>query len=243
VMCVSSSDLVIGSLALTLNRKAIKNLHISVLPPDGRIRVSAPEKMTDTAIRMAVIKRIPWIKKQKQSFINQPRQSARQMMNGESHYLWGQRYRLEVIEQYGRHRLAVKGVSKLVLKVSPNTSTENRLRVLEDYYRAELKQRIPVLLEKWLPRLGVTLSDWRVQKMKTQWGSCHVENKRILLNLELAKKPAECLEYILVHELVHLLERKHSERFKTYMDQYRPNWQEVKYLLNRSHLRAIDGVV
>lgn len=240
MMAASSSELTIGSLALTLHRKAIKNLHISVLPPDGHIRVSAPEKMTETAIRMAVIKRIPWIKKQKQSFINQPRQSAREMINGESHYLWGQRYRLEVIEQYGRHAITVKGVSKLLLKVSPNTSTENRKRVLDEFYRAELKQRISLLLEKLLPKLKVTLADWRVQKMKTKWGSCHVENKRILLNLELAKKPPECLEYILVHELVHLLERKHSDRFKAYMDQYLPNWQEVKQLLNGSHLTAID---
>lgn len=240
MMAASSSELTIGSLALTLNRKAIKNLHISVLPPDGRIRVSAPEKMTETAIRMAVIKRIPWIKRQKQSFIDQPRQSERQMVNGESHYLWGQRYRLEVIEQYGRHTIAIKGVHKLVLRVSPNTTTENRKKVLDAFYRAQLKQRIPVLLEKWLPKLGVTLADWRVQKMKTKWGSCHVQNKRILLNLELAKKPPECLEYIVVHELVHLLERKHSERFKSYLDQYLPNWQESKHLLNRSHLTTVS---
>lgn len=233
MMAASSSELTIGSLALTLNRKAIKNLHISVLPPDGRIRVSAPENMTETAIRMAVIKRIPWIKKQKQSFIDQPRQSERQMVNGESHYLWGQRYRLEVFEQYGRHSIATKGVHKLVLTVSPNTTTENRKKVLDAFYRAVLKQRIPVLLEKWLPKLGVTLADWRVQKMKTKWGSCHVQNKRILLNLELAKKPPECLEYIVVHELVHLLERKHSERFIALLDTFYPSWREVKARLNQ----------
>ena len=233
MMAASSSELTIGSLALTLHRKAIKNLHISVLPPDGRIRVSAPENMTETAIRMAVIKRIPWIKKQKQSFIEQPRQSARQMVNGESHYVWGQRYRLEVVEQYGRHSINLKGLHKLVLTVSPNTTSENRKKVLDAFYRAELKQRITDLLEKWLPRLGVTLCDWRVQQMKTKWGSCHVQNKRILLNLELAKKPPECLEYIVVHELVHLLERKHSERFKALLDTFYPSWREVKARLNQ----------
>lgn len=235
-MLSSSTDLVIGSLALTVNRKAIKNLHISVMPPEGMVRVSAPENMTETAIRMAVIKRIPWIKKQKLCFEKQPRQSNREMVNGESHYLWGQRYRLEVIEQFGKHELTLKGNSKLLLKVSPSTTKENRIRVLNAFYRQELKQRIPGLLNKWLPILGVTLNDWRIQKMKTKWGSCNIENKRILLNLELAKKPPECLEYILVHELVHLLERKHSDRFVGYMDQYLPNWREHRATLNISPL-------
>jgi len=238
VMSVSTSDLVIGSLALTVNRKAIKNLHISVMPPEGKVRVSAPENMTETAIRMAVIKRIPWIKKQKQSFINQSRQSERQMLSGESHYLWGQRYRLEVIEQLGKHEILVKGNAKLRLNVSPNTSQENRTLVLSEFYRAQLKSRLPGLLEKWQPILGVSLKDWRIQKMKTKWGSCSIDNQRILLNLELAKKPLECLEYILVHELVHLLERKHSDRFVGHMDQHLPKWREYRNLLNCSPLAS-----
>ncbi|OXS16191.1 metal-dependent hydrolase [Zobellella denitrificans] len=226
----------IGSLSVQLNRKAIKHLHISVLPPDGRVRVSAPEKMTDTAIRMAVVSRIPWIKKQQQSFIEQPRQSQREMVSGESHYVWGRRYRLALTERAGRHEITRQGNSKLHLKVNPGTSRDNKARVLDDFYRTEMKERTSELLDHWQPLLGVEAAGWGLKKMKTKWGSCNVQSKRIWLNLELAKKPPECLEYILVHELIHLLERHHNERFRQYMDRYLPNWQERRTLLNSGPL-------
>lgn len=136
----------IGSITLQLNRKPIKHLHVSVLPPDGRVRVSAPENMTDTAIRMAVISRIPWIKKQQQSFAAQPRQSQREMISGESHYLWGQRYRLLLTEQAGHHQVQLQGNSKLELVVRPGTSQDNKARLLDGFYRDELKQRASDLL-------------------------------------------------------------------------------------------------
>lgn len=226
----------IGSLEVQLNRKAIKHLHISVLPPDGRVRVSAPKNMTDTAIRMAVISRLPWIKKQQQSFAEQPRQSKRELVGGESHYLWGRRYRLELTERTGRHEMFRQGNSKLHLWVKPGTSRDNKARVLDDFYRHEMKQRIAELLAYWQPVLGVEVVDWGVRKMKTKWGSCNIQSKRIWLNLELAKKPPECLEYILVHELVHLLERHHNDRFRQYMDRYLPDWQERRTLLNSGPL-------
>jgi predicted metal-dependent hydrolase len=222
----------IGSLSLQLNRKAIKNLHISVLPPDGRIRVAAPEQMTDTAIRMAVISRIPWIKKQQRDFAAQPRQSDREMVSGECHYFWGKRHRLNVIEQVGRHEVKVSG-GKIHLFVNPGTSIQNRALVLSEFYRAQLKAQVEKLIPEWQQRIAVEVADWNVKKMKTKWGSCNVGAKRIWLNLELAKKPLECLEYILVHELVHLLERKHNERFLSHMDKFMPNWRERRDLLNQ----------
>ncbi|TPE46975.1 M48 family metallopeptidase [Maribrevibacterium harenarium] len=225
----------IGSIAMQLNRKAIKNLHISVLPPDGRVRVSAPEAMTETAIRMAVISRIPWIKKQQSDFANQPRQSDREMVSGECHYLWGRRYRLNLIERSGKHEIKL-GRGRLHLYVNPATRLENKALVLNSYYRDALKARIAELLPVWEEKIGVTASDWGVKKMKTKWGSCNAQAKRIWLNLELAKKPPECLEYILVHELVHLLERNHNEQFKAHMDRLLPDWRERRTLLNRMPL-------
>jgi len=225
----------IGTIELQLNRKPIKNLHISVLPPDGKVRVSAPEKMTDTAIRMAVISRIPWIKKQQSDFAKQPRQSDREMLNGESHYLWGRRHRLNVVERAGRHEVKI-GRGKIYLYVNSGTSIENRALLLSQYYRSVLKSRISELLQPWEEEIRVTANSWGVKKMKTKWGSCNTGAKRIWLNLELAKKPPECLEYILVHELVHLHERRHNERFKAFMDKHLPDWRERRNLLNKMPL-------
>ncbi len=222
----------IGSLSLQLIRKPIKNLHISVLPPDGRIRVSVPEQMTDTAIRMAVVSRIPWIKKQQRDFAAQPRQSDREMVSGECHYFWGKPHRLNVVERSGRHEVKVSS-GRIHLFVHPGTSVENKMLVLTEFYRTELKEHIEKLIIDWQRHVGVDVADWNVKKMKTKWGSCNLGAKRIWLNLELAKKPSECLEYILVHELVHLLERKHNERFRAHMDKFMPNWRERRELLNK----------
>jgi len=230
----------VGSLEMHLNRKPIKNLHISVLPPDGKIRVSAPEKMTDNAIRMAVIKRIPWIKKQKEEFARQPRQSDRKFVSGENHYLWGRRYRLEVIERRGSHEVIVSGSNKLKLYVNPGTKLKNKERVFNEFYRHELSNQINKLLTKWVKKIGKTPDFIGIKKMKTKWGSCNTQDKRIWINLELAKKAPECTEYILVHELVHLLERKHNENFMRYMDKFMPTWRERRELLNKSPLSFSD---
>ena len=229
----------IGSLSLQLHRKAIKNLHICVMPPDGQIRVSAPTEMTDTAIRMAVINRIPWIKQQQRRFAAQPRQSDREMVSGECHYLWGKRYRLNLVERAGRHEVKVSG-GKIHLFVNPGTSVENRALVLTEFYRAQLKVEVEKLIPRCQSQIKVEVADWGIKKMKTKWGSCNIAAKRIWLNLELAKKPPECLEYILVHELVHLLARKHDHTFRTHMDKQLPNWQETRDLLNKMPLAFHD---
>jgi predicted metal-dependent hydrolase len=217
-------------------RKPIKNLHLGVYPPDGQVRVSAPEHLTDDNIRMAIASRLSWIKKQQAKFQNQPRQSEREMVSGESHYVFGKRYRLEVIERRGRHEIRLKNHSILQLFVNPGTSTANRKRVLTEWYRQQLKDRIPDLLNKWEEVIGKPALVWGVKRMKTKWGSCNITQQRIWLNLELAKKPPECLEYVVVHEMTHLLERHHGDRFKSLMDRYLPQWRQYRDVLQREPL-------
>ena len=227
-----SETLQVGSIRLQIHRKAIKHLHISVMPPDGRIRVSAPDSMSETAIRTAVVSRIPWIRKQQRDFEHQPRQSKRALVTGESHYLWGRHYRLDVVEGNGQQGVTIARKGSILLAVRPATSPEARLVLLNDFYRREVKAATAKLLKVWVAKAGVELSDWGVKRMKTKWGSCNTDARRIWLNLELAKKPPECLEYILVHELVHLIERNHNDHFRSQMERLMPNWQERRNLLN-----------
>lgn len=228
----------IGSIHFELLRKPIKHMRINVLPPAGAVQVVAPESFSETAIRLAFIARIPWVKKQQQVFLQQARQSEREWVSGECHYLWGKAYRLQVIEHSGAHQIRQGKGNYLQLWVRPNTTTENKAKVLQAFYRQQLEQEAPKLLEKWLPEMGIELQDWRIKQMKTKWGSCNIEASRLWLNLELAKKTHACLEYVLVHELVHLLERNHNERFMNYMDQFLPDWRERRQLLNRMPLDA-----
>ncbi|PLR64534.1 metal-dependent hydrolase [Pseudomonas sp. QC2] len=225
----------IGSLVVELHRKAIKNLHISVLPPEGRVRVSAPEHLSDTALRTAVIHRLAWIRRQQRDFTTQPRQTERKMVSGETHYLWGRRYRLDVIERAGKTEIKLSK-TRIRFFIRPEAGLESRIRILNEWYRCQLKERVQVLIGGWQEKLGVVPSFWGVKKMKTKWGSCNTQAKRIWLNLELSKKSPECLEFILVHELVHLLERHHNHRFSKLIDGYLPRWRESRALLNSSPL-------
>lgn len=232
--------LVIGGLKIQVVRKSIKNFHLAVLPPDGKVRVAVPHHVTDERVRLAIISKLGWIRRQQADFNAQPRQAEREMINGESHYLWGRSYRLEVVEQVGKHRIEIKGKTKIRLYVHPETSTENRLAVLNNWYREQLKSRVDELVQQWAPVIKRSPNAYGIRKMKTKWGSCNIEEKRIWLNLELVKKPPECLEYILVHELVHLLERHHNERFRKYMDKFLPKWRENRALLNKLPLAYED---
>ncbi|MCW6038969.1 M48 family metallopeptidase [Spirulina subsalsa FACHB-351] len=226
----------IAEIPVQVIRKSIKNLHIGVYPPEGRVRVAAPFQLTDDNIRLAIISRLSWIKKQQTKFAAQPRQSKREMVSGESHYIFGKRYRLEVIERRGKHEVKIFNASRLQLFVNPGTSRDNRAQVLAQWYRQQLREIIPQLLNKWQPIIGENVTDWGIKKMRTKWGSCNITQRRIWLNLELAKKPIECLEYVVVHELVHLLERYHNDRFKAYMDEYLPPWRQYRDMLNREPL-------
>jgi predicted metal-dependent hydrolase len=230
------SVLVIGGLNVDVIRKDIKNLHISVMPPNGRVRVAIPAHINDDRVRSAIVSKLAWIKKQQADFEKQPRQSEREMVSGESHYFLGRRYRLEVIEVTGKPHIALNGNNTLLLSTSTDTSKEKRLKLLDEWYREQIKRRLPAILTKWQAIVGVEPNHCGIRKMKTKWGSCNTSEKRIWLNLELAKKPPECLEYILVHELVHLLERHHNRRFKAFMDEYMPKWSLHRNTLNSSPL-------
>ena len=174
-----SEQMQVGELVFQLHRKAIKNLHINVLPPDGFVRVSAPQAMTETAIRTAVISRLPWIRRQQQAFAAQPRQPEREMVSGESHFLWGRKYRLDVVEQMGRHQVRLQSNNRLQLLVQPGTSLENRQELLRRFYRDELKQQLDNLVGLWCDRLGVDMPILGVKKMKTMWGCCNTQSSRI----------------------------------------------------------------
>ena len=231
-MTTETRHITVSGIQVEVVRKDIKNLHLGVYPPHGRVRVAAPLVVSDEAVRLAVIDKLGWIKRQKAKFAEQPRQTQREMVNGESHYFLGQRYRLRVHERDALTRVAVRGVASLDLFVRPGASAKQREAVLLHWYREQLKALIPPLLEKWQAILGVQASHWGIKKMKTKWGSCNPTAKRLWFNLELAKKPAMCLEYLVVHELVHLLERNHTERFTALMNGFLPNWSVCRATLN-----------
>jgi len=226
----------VGGIRVEVVRKDIKNLHLGVYPPNGRVRVAAPLVVSDDAVRLAVIDKLGWVRRQQARFADQPRQSRREMVNGESHYYLGRRYRLRVHELDAPPRVALRGLASLDLFVRPGASAAQREVVLLQWYRAQLKELIPPLLAKWQRALKVKARACGVKKMKTKWGSCNPTTGSLWLNLELAKKPGQCLEYILVHELVHLLERHHNDRFMAVMDEFLPNWRARRNLLNSAAL-------
>ena len=232
-------NMMINNIEIEVQKKKIKNLHLYVLPPLGRVRVSAPQNMNEDAIRMFVITNISWIKQQQEKFNNQPRQSEREYISGESVYLWGNRYRLEVVYSNTRNDVQIRG-ERLLLQVREVSTTQQRANILNAWYREHIKKEIPPLIEKWQNVIPVVINDWGVKNMKTRWGTCNVKDKRIWLNLQLAKKHPPCLEYVVVHELVHLLEKKHNKDFVTYMDKFLPDWRTTKDELNGLILDYIE---
>lgn len=223
----------IRGISVEVTRKDIKNFYIGVHPSDGRVRVSAPLHFDADAIQLAVISRIGWIRRQRAAFAKQERQSQREFVTGESHYFAGRRYRLDVVEQDAPPRVWLLNNTKIRVCVRPGADRKTREAVMQRWYREQLRSQFPSLLEKWEPKLGVSVNEVRIKKMKTLWGSCNIKAKRIWLNLELAKKPEPCLVYILVHEMVHLLERDHNDRFHALMDDFLPQWRTYRDELNR----------
>jgi len=235
-MNTKGTQIRVSGLSVQIVRKDIKHLHLGVYPPHGRVRVAAPLRVSDDAVRLAIIGKLAWIKKQQAKFAAQPRQSEREMVSGESHYFLGRRYRLRVIGHGGPGKVVLRNKSTMHMYVKAETSAEQRRKVLQRWYREHLKILIPPLLEKWQPKIGVQVADWGIKQMKTKWGACTIKAHRIWVNLELAKKPVRCLEYIIVHELVHLVEGHHSERFSAYMDRFFPPWRRYRTELNHSPL-------
>lgn len=235
-MSTKGHSIEVRGVPVEIVRKDIKNLHLGVYPPSGRVRVAAPLRLNDDAVRLAVISRLGWIRRQQAKFEEQDRQSQRQMVSGESHYVQGRRYRLDVIGVDASRPIALRNHARLEVHVHPGASQRAREAALQRWYRELLRNRLPELISKWESVIGVTIADCRIKRMKTRWGSCNMAARRIWLNLELAKKPPLCLEYILVHEMVHLLERHHNDRFKEYMDRFMPQWRLHREELNRTPL-------
>lgn len=225
----------ISGIPVEVNRKNIKNLHLSVLPPYGKVRVSSPMHLSDESISMFVRTKLGWIKKQKEKFDIQPRQSERQYVSGETLYVFGQQYFLRVEYSYKGNSLVLSG-NDAILTVRKESTVKQRESYVNEWYRELLKEKISLYLPKWEKTTGLHCDSWRTKYMTTRWGTCNIEKKRLWFNLQLAKKPLECLEYVILHELAHLKEKTHNKDFVAILDSYMPNWREVKSKLNNSTL-------
>lgn len=229
------TEVQLGDIAVEVVFKDIKNVHLSVCPPDGKVKIAAPNRMNLDTIRVFAISKLAWIKQQQNKLREQQRETPREYLNLESHYVWGKQYLLSIA--YTENALGVfLQHSKIVLRVKPGTDTEQKQAILERWYRNILKDAAQPLIAKWEANLSVKVKRLFVQRMKTKWGSCNSDAQSIRLNSELAKKPPECLEYIILHEMMHLLERKHNDRFVVLMDRHMPNWRAFRDELNRAPL-------
>ena len=235
-MSTANAYLTVAGFGVDVVYKNIKNLHISVYPPVGRVRVAAPHRLDEDTIRLAIVQRLPGIKKQREQLQTAARQTERHMVSGETHYVWGERLRLDSSRR-GRSKVSVSGKT-LWLTTPADYSEEQRRAVLDNWYRKELKAAVPPLLAKWQPIVGEEIVKVVVRRMKTKWGTCQTESRAIWLNPELAKKNPRCLEYLVVHELTHFIERTHNERFVKLMDLHMPDWRARRDELNGAPLAA-----
>lgn len=222
----------LGNIDIEVVLKDIKNVHLSVYPPNGRVRIAAPLHLDLDTIRIYSISKLGWIKKQQAKLKKQKREAPRLFINRESHYFKGRRYMLKIVTTTGRHEVILKARS-IEMHVHADTSRENKQKLMDDFYRIHLKAITATLIEKWEDLLNVHVKAFGVKRMTTKWGTCNEKAARIWLNLELAKKPMEYLEYVVVHEMVHLKERKHNEKFVAYLDKHLPNWRHLKEELNK----------
>ncbi len=232
-------ELKLGNIDIEVEQKDIKNIHLSVYPPNGRVRIAAPQKMDLDTIRVFAISKLQWIKNQQKSLLEQERVPKREFIERESHYFIGKRYLLKIHHHNAAPKVEIDHIY-IHLNIRPGTSTQKKAEVMDEWYRAELKKLVPELIAKWEKVIGVKSSEFGIKKMRTKWGTCNTEAKRIWLNLELAKKPQDCLEYIIVHELVHLLERSHNQRFVKLMDKFMPKWRFHREELNRLPYSHVD---
>ena len=230
------AQLKLGDMILDVVQKDIKNVHLSVYPPNGRVRISAPVRRNTDTIRVFAISKLSWIKQQQRKLLEQERESPREFLDRESHNVWGKRYLLQVTEVDAAPKVELVH-RKLRLAVRSGTSEEKRGAIIDAWYREQLRPAVPAIIARWEPVLGVKVARFFVQRMKTKWGSCSADVGSIRLNTDLAKKPPECLEYIVVHEMVHMLEPTHNDRFVALMNQFMPKWQHCRQMLNRLPVR------
>jgi predicted metal-dependent hydrolase len=222
----------IGNIIVEVTQKDIKNVHLSVYPPLGQVKIAAPERMELDTIRIYAISKLSWIRKQQAKILSQKREAPREYITRESHYYLGKRYLLNVIEHNSPPVVKLKH-NKIELYIRPGTNSQKRKEILEEWYRNQLKELVRKQINKWEDIMNVQTNDFGIKKMRTKWGTCNIEAKRIWINLELAKKPIQCIDYIIVHELTHLMERNHNSKFVAIMDNYLPNWKELKVELNK----------
>lgn len=222
----------LGKTTLDVLRKDIKNVHLSVYPPAGKVRISAPSRMSLATIRLFAISKLGWIRQQQKALRDQEREGQREYIDCESHYVWGKRYLLKLVEEEAVPSVQIRH-SRLLLRVRPGTGESMREEVMASWYRQLLRDAVPGLIKAWEPLLKVTVAGFYVQQMKTRWGSCNPKASTLRLNTALATKPRECLEYLVVHEMSHLLEPTHSPRFIALMDRVMPHWRDTRQLLNR----------
>jgi len=228
-----------GNISVNVIHKDIKNVHLSVHPPQGRVTISAPLRMDLETIRLFCISKLGWIRKQQAKLKNQKRETAREYINRESHYYLGQRYLLKVVEQNSAPKVVLKH-NTIELYIRKGTSITRRKDILQGWYRQQLRALIPQYIAKLEKKMNVKVAEIGIRIMKTKWGTCNPKANRIWLNTELAKKPIESIEYILIHEMVHLLERKHNETFIAYMDKFSPKWKHLREELNRAPLGHVE---
>lgn len=225
----------ISGIKIEVQKKNIKNLHLVIVPPDGKVRISAPVHMSDDSIAMFIRTKLGWIRKQQEQFEIQPRQTEREYVSGETLYVFGQQYFLRVEYSYKGNSM-ILNCNEAVLTVRKESTVKQREAFVNEWYRGLLKEKINIYLPKWEKITGLKCDSWQTKYMTTRWGTCNMNTRKIWLNLQLAKKPIECLEYVILHELAHLKVRNHNKDFVAIMDQYMPYWRETKRLLNKLKL-------
>lgn len=222
----------VSGLPITVVRKPIKNLHLAVYPPNGRVRIAVPRIIEDDAVRLAIISKLGWIRRQQKCFEDQPRQSVRELITGESHYYLGKRYLLDVEHTDQAPQIEIKNKKTLILRVASESTPEMKEELLNKWYRKQFRKILPSIIQKWEKKTELNVNTTGIKRMKTKWGSCNPKAKRIWLNLELIKKPLQCIEYIIVHEMVHFIEPTHNQNFVEHMDRFMPQWRTYKNELN-----------
>lgn len=238
-MAIETRTLSVGGLSIDLVRKSIKNLHLAVYPPDGRIRVAAPWHVSEDAIRLAVATRVAWINRQRRNFKAQDRQAERRYVSGETHYFLGRGYRLQVTSEGASYRVRLGGSNRIELLVPADADRDAREQVMLRWHRRELRKRAEAEAAKWAARLGIEPPVVGIKQMRTKWGTSNAAARRIWLNLELAQKPPRCIAYVVLHELVHFEHRKHGDQFVAKLEKHMPAWRAIRSELNRLPLSSM----
>lgn len=224
--------MIVNGINIEIERKPIKNLHLAVYPPDGRVHVSAPESYTDERIKLFVLKKWVWIIQKRKDTMSYTIQDEREYISGEAHFYKGELYRLKVIrDNTCSHHVELQG-DYINVYVYERTTKDNIANVLWDWYKEQVTPTIGLYVAKWEKLLNVKVAEWTIQQMQSSWGKCHKDTGKIMFNLQLAKKPLNCIEYVVAHELTHLIEQNHTDKFRHILGTHFPGWQKIKNELN-----------